>query len=170
MTWRVFASAMAIVCLSSSIANSQTRIFARVGGWESFGGLSNIGRAVCGISSRGPGKYFGLKYFAGNDSVTIQLGSASWQVRSSVRQRVVLRFDQAAPWNGVATGIHFGNGEAGLEFNIRRGQLDQFMREFRGSSSLLIGFPESSASAWRADLRGTDTISGSLVRCIRAMH
>jgi len=46
----------------------------------------------------------------------------------------------------------------GLEFGIRRGQLDQFIREFRNATEL-IQFPESSASGWRANLRSTNELS-----------
>jgi len=47
--------------------------------------------------------------------------------------------------------MHFNDGDVGLEFGIR-GQLDQFIREFRNASELLIQFPESNASGWRANL------------------
>lgn len=170
MTWRVIASAISIICLTMSIANAETRVFARAGGWEAFGGTSNNGRAVCGISTKGTGKYFGLKYFSGGDTFTIQLGSSAWRIKNGDKQKVMLQFDRESPWNGVATGMHFSDGEAGLEFNVRRNQLDKFMREFRDASELMIKFPQSTASGWRANLKGTDTITTSLAQCIRALR
>jgi hypothetical protein len=173
MSARPIALALSLILsilMNPAAGEAATQVFSRAGAWEAFGGTSNNGRPVCGISSRGTGKYFGLKYFGGDVSFTIQLGSSSWRVQTGSRQPVVLRFDRASPWNGLATGIHFGDGEAGLEFSIRRGQLDQFMREFRGASELIIEFPRSNANGWRAALRGTDVISDSLVRCIRALR
>lgn len=168
MGLRSIVGLLGAMLIASSVANADTRVFARAGAWEAFGGSASNGRPLCGISSRGPGKYFGLKYFAGNSSFTVQLGSDAWRVRTGARQRVMLQFDWQGPWNGIASGIHF-NDDSGLEFGIRRVQLDQFIREFRNASELLIQFPESNASGWRANLRGTDAIIDSLVRCIRMM-
>ena len=89
--------------------------------------------------------------------------------RQSARVRVNKR-ELSCVANGVATGMHFGGGDAGLEFSVNRNQLEQFIREFRGSSELQIRFPESNANSWRADLAGTGTITESLAQCMRAMR
>jgi hypothetical protein len=63
--------------------------------------------------------------------------------------------------------MHFSDGDAGLEFDINRSQLDEFMREFRGASQITVRFPEENVSEWHGSLEGTDSVSNGFARCVR---
>jgi hypothetical protein len=153
--------------LMADTALADTQVLARVGPWEAFGGTADNGRPLCGVSSSGGGKYFGVKYFSGDDTLTIQLGNSNWSLKNNIKVRVQLQFDNASPWNGNATGMHFSDGDAGLEFNINRNQLSQFMEEFRDANGITVSFPNDNVSDWHGSLAGTDDVSSTFARCIR---
>ena len=162
-------AALAGVALSAGSSLADTEVLARAGAWQAFGGTTSSGRPVCGMSSTGSGKYFGVKFFSGEDTLTIQLGNDKWTVKDKVKIKVEMRFDQESPWNATAIGMHFNDGDAGVEFDINRKQLDQFMREFRGANAITIRFPNEDVSEWRGSLEGTDSVSNSLTRCVRTL-
>jgi hypothetical protein len=166
----VVIAATAAFLLTSASCFADTQVLARFGAWQAFGGTTNSNRPVCGMSSSGNGKYFGVKYFSGENTLTIQLGNSSWTVKNGVKVKVEMRFDQESPWNATAIGMHFSDGDAGLEFDIRRNQLDQFMREFRGANQIVVRFPGEDVSSWNGSLQGTDGVSSNFVRCVRNMQ
>lgn len=140
------------------------------GAWTAFAGATDNGQRVCGISTSGTGKYFGLKYFNGDRTLTIQLGSKDWSIRDGGRQRVSLTMGDHTPWTATANGFHFADGDAGLQFEVEADQLGQFMNEFGTSDELYVRFPNSDVSDWRGSLSGGQAISRSLLRCIREMR
>src|SRR5262245_929973 len=73
--WGILAASV----LAASTAWADTRTLAQSGIWEAFGGTTDSGRGVCGISAEPNGRYFGLKLYAGNDTFTIQLGTNEWK-------------------------------------------------------------------------------------------
>lgn len=156
--------------LMTDTALADTQVLARAGAWEAFGGTTDGGRPLCGVSSSGSGKYIGVKYFSGADTLTIQLGNDRWSLKNDIKVRVQLQFDNAVPWSGNATGMHFSDGDAGLEFNIDRNQLGQFMGEFRDSNAMAVGFPNENVSDWYASLEGTDAVSTAFARCVRNLE
>jgi hypothetical protein len=165
----VAGAVAAALCLYPQLGDAAVQTLQRAGAWEAFGGTSNNGTPVCGMSSSGTGKYFGIKFFAGAQTLTIQLGSSEWRIKNGAKQRVIMRFDTESPWNATATGMHFNDGDAGLEFDINRNQLDQFMREYRNSGQIVVSFPDSDVTSWQGSLAGTDRVSDAFVRCIRAL-
>ena len=154
---------------SSAYADCQTTVFDRSGAWRAFGGKCDDGRQKCGVSTIGAGKYFSIDYFDGDNTLTVQLGSSDWQVNNGDKTRVTMQIDSEPPWRATGTGMHFSDGDAGLWFEIDRDQLDRFMGEFRGGGQLILRFPDSDVSDWRANLSGTSRVSDSFVRCIRAI-
>jgi hypothetical protein len=154
---------------SSAYAECQTSVFDRSGAWRAFGGKCDDGRQKCGISTSGTGKYFSLDFFNGDNTLTVQLGASDWRVKNGIKTRVTMQVDGEAPWRAIGTGMHFSDGDAGLWFEIDRNQLDRFMDEFRGGDELILRFPDSDASDWRASLSGTARVSEGFLRCIRAM-
>ncbi len=168
MRLEMFAGA-ALLCFLAQPVLADTHVLARAGGWQAFGGTTNSGRPLCGMSSSSGGRYFGLKYFSGNKTLTIQLGSSKWRIENGAKQKLTMQFDRETPWNATGTGMHFNDGDAGLEYDINRNQLDQFMREFRSSSQINILFLGSTAAAWNGSLSGTGSISDSFMRCIREL-
>lgn len=105
------AAVLVIFC-----AGASARVFNidHQGVWTAFAGTADNGQRLCGISTDGTGKYFGLKYYNGDNTLTIQLGSKDWSIRNGGRQRVVLKMGSHSPWSAIATGFHFSDGDAGL--------------------------------------------------------
>ena len=154
---------------SSAYADCQTTVFDRSGAWRAFGGKCDDGRQKCGVSTIGAGKYFSIDYFNGDNTLTVQLGSSDWRVKNGDKTRIMMQIDNGSPWRATGTGMHFSDGDAGLWFEIDRNQLDRFMDDFRAGDQLIVRFPDSDVSDWRASLSGTNRVSDSFGRCIRAI-
>jgi hypothetical protein len=155
---------------SAAYAQCQTTTFAREGVWRAYGGPCNDGTKMCGIATQGQGKYFGIKFFSGDNYFTVQLGADSWRIRDGATQRVMLEIDNYGPWSATATGMHFSDGDAGLEFRVPGSSLDQFMSEFRQGRGMAVRFPGArDVAGWTVRLEGSNNISSSFLSCIRAM-
>src|SRR5260370_4550303 len=131
-----FTLMILVVSLSVCGAQAATRTLARSGTWEAFGGITTRGAGVCGMSQEVNKRYFGLKLFAGDSTFTIQVGGKIWQIENGKKQSVVMVLDGNRPWRAIATGMHFSDGDAGLEFTINRDELAEFNRQFRDASQL----------------------------------
>lgn len=155
-----------VVCLWAAVATAETRTLLQVGAWEAFGGsTSGANRKVCGVSTQQSGKYFSVKYFDGDDTFTIQMGSGRWRLDDGTRAKLYMRFDRAPVWAATGTGFHFSDGDAGLEFTVARRQLNQFMSEFRASNSLTISFDATDVSGWSIWLAGSNAVSEAFLHC-----
>ncbi len=165
-------SLTAVIVLAFLAAGANARVFNidREGAWTAFAGTADNGQRLCGISTSGTGKYFGLKYYDGDRTLTIQLGASDWRISNGGRQRVLLTMDGHSPWSAIATGFHFSDVDAGLQFEVNANQLDQFMSEFGSSDVMYVRFPNSGVSNWRGSLSGAKAISESFLRCIRQMR
>lgn len=168
---RLSIGALAITgfALSGGTCLADTEVLSKAGAWQAFGGTTTNGRAVCGMSSSGNGRYFGVKFFAGDETLTIQLGDSNWTLKNKIKVKVEMRFDDESPWHATATGMHFNDGDAGLEFDINKGELEQFMREFSNSNEMAISFPDQDVSSWTGSLAGTDKIFKSFAKCLREL-
>jgi hypothetical protein len=159
-----------VLCWWATAAAAETRTLLQVGAWEAFGGTtSGSGRKVCGVSTQQSGKYFSVKYFAGDDTATIQMGSGGWRIDDDTEQKLHMRFDAASPWHATGTGMHFSDGDAGLEFTVARRQLDKFMSEFRANNSLIIDFDDTAITGWSIWLAGSNAVSQAFLRCADAL-
>lgn len=153
-------------CLQASLAHAETKVLARAGSWQAFGGTAKDGTGVCGISAEVGDRYFGLKQFAGESTFTIQMSEKTWQLANNQKVELTLQYDVHPMWRANANAFRFADGDPGLEFDINRSELDRFRREFRDSSLMRIRFggllPE-----WRLGLEGTNAMNGPLETCIR---
>ena len=167
---RAFAIVAGIGCaLAAPPSLADTEVLARVGAWQAFGGTTRDGQPVCGMSSSGNGRYFGIKYFSGDKTLTIQLGNKQWSLKDNIKVKVQMQFDRASPWNATGTGMHFGDGDAGWNFRINREQLGQFITEFRNAHRIAVRFPNDNVSDWNGSLEGTDLIANNFQRCMKNM-
>ncbi len=164
--------AVAVCALASQIGDAQAEVktFARAGGWSAFGGTSDNNKLVCGVSTQGGGRWFGIKYFQNNSHMTVQLSKDSWKVTDGTKINLQMQFDRVSPWTVTATAFHMSDGDAALEFQIPRSKLDQWLGEFRAGSALYVRFPNSSVEDWRANLSGTSEIADKMGACLAAMN
>ena len=143
--------------------------FERSGGWEAFGGRSDNGRKLCGVSASGGGRWFSIKYFDADDHLTVQLSKDTWKVRNNTQIDILMKFDNESPWKARATAFHMNNGDAALQFTISSQQIRQWIREFRESYVLYVRFPNSKVEDWQADLTGTQQIADAMIQCLQVM-
>jgi hypothetical protein len=150
-------------------ASAETKTLARAGSWEAFGGTTTGGRGVCGISAEPDGRYFGLKLFAGGKTFTIQMGTKAWTVDNGTKIPLTLRFDNNAVWKATGTVFHFDDGDAGLQFDVNRTEIDTFAREFRDSSTLRIQFENNRLPQWTMGLEGTMAVNTAFQGCMKSL-
>lgn len=163
------AAALAAVLLASS-AQTETHTLAEAGGWKAFGGTTNKGVPVCGISTGQQDVYFGLKFFSGEQTFTVQISAKDWTVKNGQKYRLTMRFDQHDEWAATGAGMHFNDGDPGLEYDIREGELDNFAREFGSSRRLRLHFRDGGMQDWSLDLNGVGDVRDKFEDCNRKLR
>ncbi len=160
------ALAPTIGLLAPLTSFADTKTLATAGFWKAFGGTSNDGVPVCGISTSGNGLFFSLKVYKGDDEMTVQLGSSDWKIKDGAKQKLTMQFDKATPWKATATGFHFSDGDAGLEFVVGLKNLKTFLTEFATSGKLHVNFDGTTVDSWSAGLTGTAAVTSAFADCI----
>jgi hypothetical protein len=166
-----FVALAAALALGAGGALAETRTIGTFGAWEAFGGTTNDGRPVCGVStSWRDGRYFGIKYWQGREYFTLQLIKPSWQIPAGTRIPVSLQFDQQGPWTATASGFPAtSTAGAFVEFTVPFGRLENFLREFRLANSAVMSFSSGNEPAWRLTLSGSNAASEAMNDCVRRM-
>jgi len=167
-----FMRSLVVVLLSVGVAlpsQAETSLITKVGAWQAFVGKTTGGRPVCGVSQSDGGRYFGLKFYAGDSTFTVQLGAKGWRLDNGAKQKLQMILDGNRPWNATGAGMHFNDGDGGLEFTISRNELDQFAVEFRNSSSLRVQFSGPDAAEWSLSLAGSNAVTGAFLQCIEGL-
>src|ERR1700740_1214578 len=160
----ILAAAALAARLAATAARADNATLAKAGGWEAFGGTTNEGRLVCGVSTSPPKRYFGLKLFAGNDYFTIQIGDQAWTITDKNKYGVSMRFDNNPVWTASATGMHFNDGDPGIELTVRRESLAKFNREFGSSRTMRLQYTNG-MDDWSVDLAAVRSASGKFREC-----
>jgi hypothetical protein len=155
---------MLAACLTFSGLHAETTVLIKSGSWEAFGGTSDSGTSVCGISSSPEKKYFGLKQFGNRDTFTIQISDKSWSITDKSKYSVTMRLDRNRLWTATASGMHFKDGDPGLEYEIRRAELRKFNKEFGSSDKLKIMFANGMPT-WNLDLAIARKVSSEFAAC-----
>ena len=166
--WGARAVALGWAAFANDVS-ADTNTLARAGSWEAFGGTTTNGRGVCGISAEISKRYFGLKYFAGNPTFTIQIGTPEWTVTKGEKIGVTMLLDNNPPWHANGTAFVFEDGDAGLQFTVKRDELDNFTREFRSSSLLKVRFEDGRFRDWTMGLEGTLVVNGAFQNCVKGL-
>jgi hypothetical protein len=164
----MFGVALGLLAISGSVS-ADTKTLARAGSWEAFGGTTINGRGVCGVSAEPAGRYFGLKLFAGGTTFTIQMGTKEWKLENGTKLPLTLRFDNNSPWTATGTVFHYEDGDAGLQFTVKREEIDTFAQEFRASSTLRIQFENNMPAPWVLGLEGTMAVNSAFQNCMKSL-
>ena len=162
----IAAVAASLVLSTAPVATARTSTIATAGYWKAFAGKSDDGTPVCGMSASGKGLFFSIKVFRGDEEITVQLGSSGWKIKDGAKQKVVMRFDNESPWKATATGFHFSDGDAGLEFVVKLKNLEGFLVDFARSQTLRLNFEGSDVEDWIADLTGTAAVTAAFANCV----
>jgi hypothetical protein len=166
--WGMLGVALGLLAISAD-ASADTKTLARAGSWEAFGGTTTGGRGVCGISAEPAGRYLGLKLFAGGQTFTIQMGTSAWKLDKGRKVELTLRFDNNPTWRATGTAFLFDDGDAGLQFDVNRAEIDTFAREFRDSSTLRIVFQDNVLPQWIMGLEGTMAVNSAFQSCMKSL-
>jgi hypothetical protein len=164
---RLVALAAVVIAAAAPAADAETKIIAASGSWVAFGGTTDKGKPVCGVSQTAGDVYFGFKFFDGNETYTIQVGGKAWRIDNGAKLKVAMNFDGNATWNATATGFHFNDGDPGLEFTVNVNERNQFLTEFRNSAQLRMRFPGSMTPDLVLSLNGTGALMEPLLACVR---
>ena len=156
----------ALAVMAATPAMAEVKTFARASGWEAFGGTTNDGTAVCGVSIDSDSSFFMLKYFKGDAVLTVQLGDDDWKGKVGDKLTVGMKFDSQSPWRATATAYKTGDGAMALQFTVPSKMIDDWMDEFKMSQDLIIVFPDSDVDDWHADLTGTKVIGENMEKCV----
>jgi hypothetical protein len=172
MGLRAVASVIPVVILVAGIATpvtAETSLITKAGAWQAFGGTTTGGRPVCGVSQSAGDRYFGLKFYSGDTTFTIQTGAKTWRTENGAKQKLRMVLGGNPPWTATGTGMHFNDGDAGLEFTINRSEIDQFAAQFRNSDSLRIQLSNADAEVWSMSLAGSNAVTDAFLQCIQGL-
>ncbi len=163
----VVAAISAAAGFAASGVRADTKILATAGSWDAFGGTTENGVPVCGISSDSRNQYFGVKLFSGNQTFSIQLGGTGFEAEEKQRMKVIMVFDARSPWTAKGTGFRFSDGDPALQFTIKLEDLNTFKNEFRSASRLRVRFPDTRNADWVLSLSGTNAVYKQFDDCTR---
>jgi hypothetical protein len=164
------AGVTALIVLSpAQAAPAGFRVFAKVGDWEAFAGIVN-GQKVCGMSTKGGGRWLSMKYVENDAKVTVQLGRDGWQLHDGDTTQASMQLDSHGPLSAPASVVHADDGGMALQFAISSKSVVQFTKEFLAGSSLAVRFSGAQPiEDWKADLSASQKIAQSWASCLNAM-
>lgn len=157
-------------CLAPSIGHADTKVISKSGNWEAFGGTSTAGKPVCGISYDTKEQYFGVKLFAGDASFTVQMSKKNWKIADKAKQDLTVTYGTYSPWKATGVGMHFGDGDAGIEFTVKQSENAEFFKEFGSADKLHVQFPGTSVAEWTLSLDGVDEVRASYLKCVSNLN
>lgn len=171
MKLRIIAAAAATIMLAMP-SLAETEVTARAGDWEAFSGTTvpkpgsgKKAQRVCGVSqSMADDRYVSIKFFEGDTTFTLQIGWKQWRINDGDKQEVAITMNTR--WTTKeATGMHFNDGDAGLEMTVKVAELRDFMQEFRAANQMRFEFPGSGAHAWTMSLNGSSAVTDAFDKC-----
>ena len=160
--------ALALVGLAAfgSVARAETSTLATSGFWRAFGGSADNGSPVCGVQTNfGSGRVAGsflLKWFYGQDFLTVQLFHVGWAIPAGAQAPVTVVLD-GQRWNVL------GKASARsdiLEFYVLHPKVRAFLHDFTAANTMLVTFDAGTAAPWTASLRGDSAVMGDMVQCV----
>ena len=150
-------------------AMAQTKTIVRAGTWEAFGGSTSKGAALCGMSTETNTRYFSIKRVGGSDVMSVQLGTPQWKLTDGERKQVRLAFDSKAARSSAGVGMHFDDGDPGLEFAVPAAEIEEFLREFRAGTQLTVQFPDANFPDWKVPLSGSSAVADAFQQCAKRL-
>lgn len=163
---RLAAILVPLAALGGTASAQTSNDLGSYGAWTAYRATTASGRAICGIRVTGSeGRSLHLKYFAGDNSITVQAFRQGWTIPPGTRLRVELRVDQNAPWSTSGA-----NGQRNMVEWTVAGGLDRFSSQFRNGSRLYLDFPQGSETGWVVSLTGSSAALGRMAECMQALR
>lgn len=158
-------AAIAAAALLATPAIAAPKYTYSSGVWTVFGGTSNLGTPMCGMEEFGPNELFAIKWFKGQDRLTIHLFSNKWIAKEGDLIPVTMQFSGHDPWDVIGR-VHTIKGGVLLEYHVNNDAMDQFLKEVQDSAKVEIGFPGTNAHSWTVDLTGSRSAFGAFSACV----
>lgn len=159
---KIFLAGIAAMAIGSVHAEpNDIRITAQNGYWSNATGYSEANRPMCSMQETGDNRYLFVKWFDGDDHLSIHIMKNSWKIPSGTRMNVSIQIDHAAPF--IANAI--GDKDL-IQFTIRGDDLKNFLDEIRFGNSMTINFIDGNEGAWSANLLGGNQAVINLMKCI----
>lgn len=119
--------------------------------WSAYGGKTDDGRGICGITTVGPtGKRISVQQTSGQNGIDILLRKDSWTIPPNTGVDVSVKFDTGGSFTGRAT----GDGPQ-LVMTMSFDQSVPFMRGVRNGSVIEVTFPNGNEPIWAGGLGGS---------------
>ena len=135
------------------------------GAWRAFSGTSSGGRRVCGAKLEGEDRAFMLKWFDGDDDLTVHIFKQGWAISSGTIVDVMVQIDRVEPWTASGS----GNGSM-VAFSVPGGDAAKFLGELNAGRALHIAFPSGNEAEWDGNLSGNNGVLVVVAQCIRAFE
>lgn len=154
---------------AATAAPAGVRVLAKAGDWEAFAGIIG-GHKVCGMTTKGSGRWIDIRYVEGESKITIQVAKDSWKVTDGTQAPVTLQLDAHAPYTGQAATVHPDAGGTALQFGISSKSVVQLTKDFLGSKALTVHFPKDpQIEDWQTDISASQKIAQTWASCLSAM-
>lgn len=166
---RVAVASILAAMFVAGPAMAQTRTIVRAGAWEAFSGTASKGGALCGMSTEANTRYFSIKRVGGSNALSVQLGTPQWKLTDGERKQVRLAFDSKTARSNAGVGMHFDDGDPGLEFAVPAAEIEEFLREFRAGIQLTVQFPDANFPDWKVPLSGSSAVADAFQQCAKRL-
>ena len=135
-----------------------------VGSWTAFRAETSDGVTICGIATTlAEGRVLYLKWYRGDDALTVQAYRESWQIPPHVTPKVSLTFARNTPW--TATGYEWNTVSSIVQFTVQRADVKPFINEFTTSSMATYEFQGGSEPAWQLSMAGSAGALDVMAQC-----
>jgi hypothetical protein len=156
--------AASVIALTPVTALAQMQTYYRAGAWDAFSGRSDTGGAVCGVGTTNPtdNQRLSIRFDIGGPDTIFSAGKPDWSIPADTHMTVVMQVGLNTPWTMRAVGH-----DHSIEWTLDPNAVQVFDRQFRGSPSMTLTFPDGNEPPWSLSLAGSSAISDTFTRCIR---
>jgi hypothetical protein len=162
-------TAISLGCVGACLAAptpalAQIQTYYHAGVWDAFSGRDEKGGAVCGVGYTNPNdnRRLSIRFEIGGSETVFSVSKPEWSIPDNTRVAVVMQIGLNTPWTEQATG-HGHN----IDWPVDQNAIGPFDRQFRGSSSMTVTFPDGNEPPWTISLAGSSAISDTFGRCVR---
>jgi hypothetical protein len=145
-------------------ALAQFPAYYHAGVWDAFSGRDDKGGAVCGVGNTNPAdnRRLSIRFQIGGTDTVLAASKPDWSIPDNTPVTVVMQIGLNPPWIERAT----GHGQT-IDWPLDQNAVLPFDRQFRGSSSMTLTFPDGNEPPWTISLAGSSLISDTFRRCVR---
>jgi hypothetical protein len=166
---RVISLPVAVMACAAAFGGTamagETHSLGGAGLWSAYGGTTDDGRSICGITTLGPtGKRISIQQTSGQTGIDVLLRKDSWTIPPNTPLDIAVQFDSGGSFSGRA----MGEGPQ-LVLGMSFAQSVPFMRGVRDGSVIEVTFPNGNEPIWAGGLGGSSRSIDLFNTCRTAM-